>query len=305
MIEVLRFTEEEFHVMADEVLCKSSDEPSFDMLAYIAEKTLRSFVIARCMQDSRLRGRDYDGDIMESIHLRLQKTIIDYFLLRDDIETPYNDNPSGFQSWLFTVASNIIKDFAARIAREDERIVNIDDFHPDTPNPNHSEDMDEHRERLKKAFCIVLSSDVKVYKVLTWIAQFLFIISDDVTKIESNDLIIEAFEKKTLYDMYGMILEASCEIPWIEVTPEQNEKIVSALNKEFKDGVTYGQSTYGMFFMKNGKSPDGKKSISDWVNRMNDIIRRESGIRSVSDTKRKKADGYREKGEKGETKWSI
>ena len=102
--------------------------------------------------------------------------------------------------------------------------------------------------------------------------------------------------------MYGMILEASAEIPWIEVTPEQNERIVSALNKDFKDGVTYGQATYGMFFMKNGKCPDGKKSISDWANRMNDIIKRESGIRSVSDAKRKKAGINRESGEKGERK---
>ena len=83
------------------------------------------------------------------------------------------------------------------------------------------------------------------------------------TKIESNDLIIAAFENKTLYDMYGMLLEASSEIPWITVTEEQNERIVAALQKQFEGDTSYGQTKYGSFFMKNKGEIDGKKSISD------------------------------------------
>lgn len=277
---VLRFTVEEFNTMVDEVLCKNSEKPVYNMLAEILEKTLRHSVRAWCMQDSRLHGRKYDGDIMQKIYFRLKQTIVHYFLLREDIEGPYNNDPEGFQAWMFVVARNVTRDFAEKIGREDAKTVHPDDCPPDvyTYEPSCDiEERDEHREKLKKAFSIVLSSDLKVYKVLTWVAHFLFIASNYTTKIDSNDLIVKAFKNKTLYDMYGMILDASSKIPWIVVTEEQNERIVLALQKKFKGDITYGQTTYGTFFMKNKGKVDGKKSISDWNNRINDIIKRNMG----------------------------
>jgi len=282
------FTVEEFNIMVDEVLCKNSEESVFDMLAEIAEKTLRNSVYAWCMQDSRLRGRDYEGDIMQKIHLRLKKTVVDYFLLRDDIDGPYNNDPEGFRAWMFTVANNIKKDFAESVGKEDSRLINLEDCPPHIPAPESSHDIeerDEHREILKKAFSIVLSSDVKVYKVLTWVAQFLFVASDYSTKIESSEVIVDAFQNKTLYDMYSIILDASSKIPWIVVTEEQNQRIVTALQKKYRGDVTYGQTKYSTFFMKNKGKVDGKKSISDWSNRINDIIRRKTGLTAENDRK--------------------
>ena len=68
--------------------------------------------------------------------------------------------------------------------------------------------------------------------MLTWLAQFIFILEYDISKIKSNELIITAFENKTLYDMYDMILTASNKFPWIVITREQNEKILDALRKK-------------------------------------------------------------------------
>ena len=272
-MDFMRFTRDEFDVMVNELLYK--DPISFDMLCQIAEKTLRPSVVNWCKTEDCLRGRGYEDDIMQEIHLRLMKTTVDYFLLRDDIEGPYNDNPEGFEYWIFFVAKNIKRDFANRIRNRDFTTDDIDDpAIGEIPSSDYEDDTEENVDRLKQAFSIVLSSDVGIYKVLTWLAQFIFILEYDVSKIKSNELIITAFENKTLYDMYDMISTASNKIPWIVITREQNEKILEALRKRRNGNVSYGETKYKDFFMKHNGEVSGKKSISDWMNRMNDMIKR-------------------------------
>lgn len=276
----MRFTRDEFDVMVNELLYK--DPISFDMLCQIAEKTLRHSVVNWCKTEYCLCGRGYEDDIMQEIHLRLIKTTVDYFLLRDDIEGSYNDNPEGFEGWIFFVAKNIKRDFANKIRNRDFTTEDIDDpAIGEIPSGDYEDDTEETVDRLKHAFSIVLSSDVGIYKVLTWLAQFIFMLEYDISKIKSNELIITAFENKTLYDMYDMILTASNNIPWIVIPQEQNEKILGALRKKRTDNVSYGETKYKDFFMKYKGEVSGKKSISDWMNRMNGMIKRKIEMRDT------------------------
>lgn len=125
-------------------------------------------------------------------------------------------------------------------------------------------------EQLKMAVNIALESDSSVYKTLTWLAQFVFMIQCDISKIRSNDMIVEQFENKTLSEMYLVIQNAAKKIPWLDIDAVQQRRIEEALNRQWEKDITYGDVKYGTFFMKKG----GKKSISDWVNRMNNTIRR-------------------------------
>ncbi len=291
----MRFTRDEFDTMINELLY--STPVSFDMLCSIAEKVLRPSVVNWCKDEDCLRGRGYEDDIMQEIHLRLVKTTIDYFMLRDDIEGPYNDNPEGFEDWIFFVAKNIKRDFANKIRKRNFTTDDIDDpAIGEIPSGEYEDDTEENVDRLKRAFSIVLSSEVGIYKVLTWLAQFIFILEYDVTKIKSNELIITAFENKTLYDMYDMLLKASKRIPWIVVTKEQNEKILCALRKKREGTVSYGETKYRNFFMKHNGAVSGKKSISDWMNRMNDMIRRQIEAPSFEKKSKKKTDKAEKKG---------
>lgn len=282
----MRFTREEFDIMVNELLYK---EPiSFDMLCVIAEKVVRPTVVNWCKAEEALRGRGYEDDIMQEVHLRLIKTTVSYFLLRKGIEGEYNDDPEGFEDWMFLVAKNIKRDFAGRIRNRD---FNTDEITDDIPS---GEDVaEEYEERLKEAFTIVISSDVGIYKILTWLAQFIFILEYNVTKIKSNELIIKAFEDKTLYDMYDMLLSASNKISWMVVTDEQNEKILDALRKKCDGGVLYGETRYKDFFMKHNGEVSGKKSISDWMNRMNGMVKRKTD--SLNETNEKNSNKAEEK----------
>lgn len=283
-MDFMRFTKDEFNAMVNELLYK--DPVSFDMLCQIAEKTLRPSVVNWCKIEECLRGRGYEDDIMQEIHLRLMKTVVDYFLLRDDIEGPYNDNPEGFEDWIFFVAKNIKRDFANKIRNRDFTTDDIDDpAIGEIPSSDYEDDAEEKVDRLKQAFSIVLSLDVGIYKVLTWLAQFIFILEYDVSKIKSNELIITAFENKTLYDMYDMILTASNKISWIVITREQNEKILEALRKRRKGNVSYGETKYKDFFMKHNGEISGKKSISDWMNRMNNMIKQKAETKDAPSKK--------------------
>lgn len=289
----MRFTREEFDTMVNELLYK---EPiSFDMLCVIAEKVLRPTVVNWCKAEEALRGRGYEDDIMQEVHLRLIKTTVSYFLLRKGIEGEYNDDPEGFEDWMFLVAKNIKRDFASRIRNRD---FNTDEITDDIPS---GEDIaEEYEERLREAFTIVISSDAGIYKILTWLAQFIFILEYNVTKIKSNELIIKAFEDKTLYDMYEMLLSASNKISWMTVTSEQNEKILDALRKKCDSGVSYGETRYKDFFMKHNGEVSGKKSISDWMNRMNGMVKRKTD--SLKDTNEKnsnKVEGKKRRGRNG------
>lgn len=101
------------------------------------------------------------------------KTTVDHFLLRNGINEPYNDNPEGFENWTFRVAGNLKRNFANRVRSREFKTesfdnpaigdISSDDYCYDCEN-------EECIERLKQAFPIVLSSDVSVYKVLTWLA---------------------------------------------------------------------------------------------------------------------------------------
>lgn len=274
------FTQQEFDIMTDELL--RCEPRKFDMLCHIAEKTLKSSVARWCRTEDCLRGRGYETDIMQEIQLRLIKTTVSRFLLRNGPGGPVNNDPEGFEDWLFVVARNQKRDFANKVRSVDFNTTGLDGSEAEEYTEEmYDSDAAERMDRLSMAFSAVLDADVSVYKTLTWIAQFVFILNNDITKIKSNELIVTTFENKTLFEMYDMILTASQRIPFITITEKQHEKIMSALRKTPDGGVSYGETRYKEFFMKSNGKVSGKKSISDWVNRLNGMINKKT--KSVPD----------------------
>ena len=258
---------DDFRVLVEELLGR--EKISYDMLCHLAERELRPLVWRLCWNEPSLRGRDLENDIMQEINIRLIKTTISHFLLRSDRGGDVNYDPVGFKKWMVTIAVNIKNDYANRERKRDFKNLPVDE------NILSLEDKDreittERIEMLKAAFSVVIASDVQVYKVLTWVAQFIFIIGHDVSKIQSNEMILSAFEEKTLFEMYHMLLKAGNDIPWLSVSDEQKKKIEAALNSPHDETSVFGNVKYKDFFMKKG----GKSTISDWVNRMNNLIKR-------------------------------
>lgn len=270
----MMFTKEEFNTMVAQLLDKEC--VSFDMLCSIAEKTLRPTVVYWCASDEALRGQKFEDDIMQEIQIRLIKTCKSSFLLRNGINGPINNDPDGFKSWIFKVALNIKRDFSSMIRKINGISRGFEEGEENSITDNGGDlakISEANVELLSEAFSVVIDSDSNVYKTLTWIAQFLFMIEFDITKIQSNDLIIKTFEDKNLKEMYQIIIESSKKIPWLTFSEEQKKKIDYQLSKTWGDNQTISDVKYKEFFMKKG----GKATISDWINRMNNLVKRGIG----------------------------
>lgn len=267
---IRKFSNEEFDLMLSELF--DNEQATFDTLCMIADKQLKTLVRKKCNEFSSISRRLEHEDVMQEVHIRLITRCVTGFFLRNGAAEP-NRDPDEFCKWIYKVAKNVICDYGRKNAsidlrvrfwEEDEEYGIIDEtiFDEDA--------LEDDRERLRKAFAIVLDADASIYKILVWIAQCIVILSADVTKIQSNEILINEFSNKTLSEMRDIVIHASRLIKWLEFTPEQLERINSSLSQPFADGKTYGETTLSSFFMKQG----GKKSISDWANRMNNLIKR-------------------------------
>lgn len=284
----MQFTRSEFDIMVQQLLFE--DEVSFEMLCHIAEKTLRHSVRKWCMEDPALTDKECEHDIMQEIQIRLMTRTITHFLLRGDVGK-INDDPEGFEDWMFKVAKNIKKDFANEARR---RSAWLDGTDPDglgrIVDPCTELNL-PGLEKLQQAAQIVLDARAGVYKVLTWLAQAIIIVSGNVSKLESNEVMLRYFENRTLREMYAFVLKQADSLPWLNISEKHRDSLAAALGKEWQDGVSYGDARYRAFFMKKDGVPCGKKSISDWVNRMNELIKRKMQDNTKSPKAKKPADG--------------
>ncbi len=276
----MRFTKEEFDMMVRELLFRTP--ASYDMLCRIAEKELKTRIDGWCNSDLDLRGGQYGDDVMQLVHIRLIERTVPFFLLRDGIEGDYNNDPEGFAAWMITVAKNLKRDYASRVRSDIFHTVSDDDKKKKKDEVEEEDDAlavppdyAERDKKLARAFDIVLSSDLSIYKKLTWFALAVIMVRNDISKIKATHHLVGIFENKTLADMYAALLNASEEISWMTVTYEQHKKILNALQAETKNGIPFGETAYKEFFMQYQGEACGLKSVSDWTNRINYILYRE------------------------------
>lgn len=266
----MAFTREEFDIMMNELL--NTEPASFEMLYCIARKTLMPSIIKWCQEDPILAGRSYEEDILHKIYIKLRKVCVTGFFLRNGIDNVNND-PDGFRNWMFEVARNCKRDFANKLRRRESRISSV---MPEDVNLSDREDemlaeRETHIRLLSEAFRIVIDSDSQIYKVLTWVALCVCTIDLGMDKCRAPKHIVNSFENKTLREMRDEVFDAANRIPWMRMTFAQKQKIERALDEPYDEKRRYGDVTYKEFFMKKG----GTSTISDWVNRMNSIIKRE------------------------------
>lgn len=267
MITLRVFTDEEFYQMICEVDC---DNPKYDTLCKIADKVLKPTAIKWCT-GGILKGRYTPEDLMNDIHVRLIQKISTGFLRNERFGGDINKDPDGFNSWLFEVAHNLIFDKTKKTKNKQGKDVKYEAADKEVHYLD--EDFDEEEEirqqALSKAFTIVLNSDRKVYITLTWIAQSLFVIQFDLKRPEATEKIINEFQSKSLFDMWKIILAFSKQVPWLMVTAAQRQRISTALCTPLKDDILLGEVKYEELFMSKGS----KQTISDWVNRIDNMIK--------------------------------
>lgn len=263
-------TREEYELIKHEIT--GNERSSFNTLVLVTERIVRPKVNSWCARDTRLCRRSYEDDIMQEIHLRLMMKVVTFFMKRDEDEINFKYGPNGFQGWIILVAHNATRDFANKIGKQDGFETELDPGFTGVSYDFGSYEIDEYRAILQDAVSIALNSKQGIHKILSWLALAVYMLDYDIKKKNSNELIIANFENKSLFEMYEIILAVTDKIPWLVITDSQKQKLNAALNEVRTDGIVCGNILYKDFFMKKNGVADGKKSISDWVYRMNNLI---------------------------------
>lgn len=264
----MKFTEQEFDIMIEELFSKPS---RFEMLCRIVRTDLEGYVVKFVNSSYYLRKFYSADDMLQDITVHVVKKAFTKFLLRNGPAGGINRDPEGFSKWLHTTARNLmldqIEDIKNRLKHENTD--GATDLLVAGTRGSHAIP-EAVKEDLIYAFDVVISSkNISIYKVLTWLAQSMFFLTFDVTRIEATGMLVAEFEKKTLFEIYEFVAKSYEYLPWLTFTPRHKEILSEALNEAFNDEKVMGEITYYEFFMAKGP----KGSISDWINRLDSKIK--------------------------------
>ena len=246
----------------------------------ISEAFLKPFVTKTTRRFPSLSSGEFDEDIYHDILLCLIKTSVDRFLYKDGT---FNNDPEGYLKWSYTLAKNIIYNYARK-----QRVRTV----REQPLPENESDSYMLAERdpelasigvsdtLEECFKAAVYSDSAIYIIIIWLLRAVLLAEavnlpglthiDDPGK--AADYIVSFFSEKTLGEIYAVLVVSSKSLPWMDFEGAEGERMDGLLSAPF-DGVPIGERKLCEFYMKKGD----KATISDWVNRMNVRIRRSLG----------------------------
>ncbi|MBE6686669.1 MAG: hypothetical protein E7591_05490 [Ruminococcaceae bacterium] len=270
----MEFTKEEFDIMIDEML--NREQCCKDMLTVILDKTLDKFIKSWCYKAKIKYNIDLSEDAKTYIYIHFYETVIPKFLLKNGINGPVNYDPEGFSHWLCRVAKRTFINFMKEELLFSSRVISTDDellkfITAEVIGLEKNLDEAETRQRLRKIFSIVINLRMSIYKKLTWLLEFLLIINHNSKKIEANRIMEKVFSDKSLFSMYCTVLVLIENIPWLSITEEEKAVLIAGLEKSYDENQKYADVKYSEFYMKKGPI----SSISDWINRVNDMIKKE------------------------------
>lgn len=264
------------------IILEVTKNKPYDVLCKTVYRTLPPYIAQLCYGSPIMRGSGSEDDILQDTVYKLTRFILSGFILRE----PKEKKPADLQSWMCRIAHNTFLDALSKRTREATQRADIDDEGmreiKDSADEIHRE-REMHCERLKQCVATVLSCDSAVYKTLTWMAYCILTVKCNKNSSQATGYVAEKFADKTLGEMYAMIVEASKSIDWLKISPEENEKILRKLRKTHSGNVTYSETLYRDFFMKYNGEVSPKKSVSDWTNRMNTLIRKSAAGSDMSD----------------------
>ena len=258
----MRFTSNEFQIALRELFC---EEPAcFDTLCIIAERELMPSVRGWCAADSALRGRDCEGDIMQDTLVRIIKYCITGFFLRGDRTEP-NTDMDEFCRWIYTIAKNVKRDYSN--SYRERIILDYSDLEGRIGDELGDDFADEE---LASVFDVAFSLNMGVHKLLAWLAVSVVILNETDKRSVATEIVVDRLGSSTLDEMLEFLLGELRYYPDLMPTESELTGIRSMLDELDELGIRVGDRPFYTFFMAKG----GKYSVSDWLHKINQLIKR-------------------------------
>ena len=282
------FTKDEYYGIVHLII--AGDQEGYDRLIRKAEKNISRFIEANCY---KAKCPSVADDAKQRTYLRLfLKFMTNYVYAKDDGEI--NPDYRGLSAWIKKVAFNATLD---EISKYNEYYVMMDwSYFEEDDSSEESErpkkeiadtnptpetlivEREARTEKLKKCVDVVISSRNAVYKVLTWLGHRAMIYKYGCTNIEANKRVLEEFSDRTFYEIYDYILMAAEDVEWLQLSRPQRDRIEAELAKTV-DGKAMGYHTLREHFMASGED----KTISDWRNRIDDLLRKNDDLKEYTE----------------------
>lgn len=250
------------------------ENPLYDSAFVFVNELLNTTVKKWCSSSSFMSCGLHDEDVMQIIQIKVAQNCERNFFKPVDGKT--EKTCEEFKAWCYVLAKrcfityyNKQKKYREDITTEEE-VTDGTVAEPSTPDTD--ECLDADRERIRESFRIVLDSKSGLHIVLTWLSVSLFMVGCNMSKIESTHLLSEKFSEITLFEMFNIVVNLSSKLKWLALDDEefdrQREKL-EVIHK--KTGIKTGDMKYSDFYMAKGP----EMSISDWINKINNQIRKQ------------------------------
>lgn len=253
----------------------------------IAEEVLPPYVRRKCIGD--LKG--LHEDILQDIYVNMIKYCVTGFLRKDGKEK----NAEDFQAWMYAVAKNKINDFGREIQRrrEAENASMLEQIIKNQPSGSDSAELQQ--KKINIAVGRIVKSKSEPHIVLTWLLVSILMLQQNEEKKDINYVVEKHFTHKSLDEILDYIGEASKRFWWEPVSVADIQKLRGRLDEQHTDGRRLGEVCYEEFKMKKGML----SSLSDWMNRMNDVAAVDPDEKEKKKKKKKKSDGEMEETDDG------
>lgn len=266
----LLITQEQFNTMKYEILeCKPS---RYDMLCTIVIEYLGPQIKNWCFNSSYLRGREEEGDILNDVVIRLMQRVVTGFFGNEFMYADDGNDVKRFAGFIRKTALRIFLDHQNKVSGGDKRsFLSLEDEIDDISDGTTGIITDKERREvylLEIAKNQVMDLNVNPYKIIAWLAVYVFMLVYNFTKKEANRYIDEEISKFTLYEAYDFILETAEKVKWLEFSPEQKGRILDSLREPCDGDKTYADMRLEEVYMKKG----GLASLCDWWNRINGML---------------------------------
>lgn len=265
----------EIRQMFDKILAE--DVTYYEDLAKIVYGYLKKPIRAWCSADSRLRGRQLEGDILNEVYMIISKKIVTHFLRRGGFDAPINDDPEGFARWMKTVAANHVRNVAEMQGRRQtvpiEPPENDDGSvrygYKEPSSEDHDEELEAKRELISAALDVVLDKRSEAYIILAWLAVSFHVLENNVQNHIAIRMVVDEYSEKPLFEVRDAVYEFADRSVCFYISPENRAQLDRSLEELHECGRRRGKMRWEELYINN----NGRGTLSRWISRMNEYIR--------------------------------
>ena len=273
-----QISKHEFDIIRRDILERQPAD--FSTFCTAAESLLRPYI--RNILYTKKADTALVDDIMQEVHIKLLKTVVTHFFLREDGEK----DETTLVKWMYVVAKNTALTVLTQAGKNVHLSLEYENDEGDlVPIPVVSRDsesqpgrMMEMRSEIGQCLSFIINFGSEAHITLSCMMINLLMLQLGSSRIEAKRRFMEVFSEKSLDDIMSTLRTYINRNSWLGITEKQLKSCEERLERAYK-GKRSGSYLLKEFAMQKGL----ENSLSDWLNRMDKRTQNEYGEARLDD----------------------